>query len=72
MSEHIEPFVAELAEWHCARVAVGGAAAGLQAIHLYPFGGLAPSLRWLRTCAENPELRRAMPLHPMPPSGDGV
>mmetsp|Transcript_32026 Transcript_32026/g.79123 ORF Transcript_32026/g.79123 Transcript_32026/m.79123 type:complete len:94 (-) Transcript_32026:224-505(-) len=58
------PFLRQLAEWHAARAPDGG----LQALHLYPFGGLAPTLRWLRDFAD--EFGDAMPLEPPPPRAE--
>ena len=43
------PYTRELARWQAAR----GAERGVQAFHLYPFGGLRPSLRWLRAASRD-------------------
>lgn len=63
-SPYVTPFMRRLARWQAEREP----AAGLQAIHLYPFGGLGPTLKWLRDFAEDEDFSNAMgKLSPIPP-----
>ena len=39
------PYMRALAAWQTAR----GGGAGIQAVHLYPFGGLGRTLRWMQS-----------------------
>eukprot|EP00308_Calcidiscus_leptoporus_P001202 CAMPEP_0119365822 /NCGR_PEP_ID=MMETSP1334-20130426/12726_1 /TAXON_ID=127549 /ORGANISM="Calcidiscus leptoporus, Strain RCC1130" /LENGTH=308 /DNA_ID=CAMNT_0007381881 /DNA_START=170 /DNA_END=1096 /DNA_ORIENTATION=- len=50
-------YVRELAQWQ----AVRGASIGVQALHLYPFGGLMKTMRWLAQVAlEDAEIAKGM------------
>ena len=62
-SPYVTPFMRRLAAWQAAREP----GAGLQSLHLYPFGGLAPTLKWLRDFADDDEFCSAMQLDPLPP-----
>ncbi len=43
-AETVTGYLRAVAAWQAAR----GPVSGVQAVHLYPFGGLAATLRWMR------------------------
>ena len=60
-SPYVTPFMRRLAAWQAAC----GSTADVQAVHLYPFGGLESTLKWLRDFADDAEFTDAMPLDPL-------
>jgi len=62
-SPYVTPFLRRVAAWQSERAPE----AGVQAIHLYPFGGVAEAMKWLRDFADDEQFEAAMTLDPPPP-----
>ena len=61
-SPYVTPFMRRLAAWQAAREP----GAGVQALHLYPFGGLTATLKWLADIGEDVEFSDSLALYPPP------
>ncbi|KAL3893132.1 MAG: hypothetical protein SGPRY_014441, partial [Prymnesium sp.] len=62
-SPYVTPFMRRIASWQSAQPE----GAGLQSIHLYPFGGAGSTLKWLRDFYDDPEFQAEMPFDLIPP-----
>ena len=68
-SPYSTPYMRRIAGWQAGKSAENG----IQGLHVYPFGGVASTLKWLRDFADDPEFGVWFgALEPPPPDEKGV